>query len=421
VVLSVGDATATERERPDTARVRLDVDRARLDAATAHLDPPFAVLDLGAFDANAADLARRARGVPIRVASKSLRCRAAIDRALADPATRGIMAFTLPEALWLHSLGYEDLLVAYPTVDRAAIRALATDEAAVRNVTLMVDDPAHLDLIDAEVAATRRAGDVRLCLELDASLRLAGGRVHVGARRSPVHDAAHAQRLAAAIVARPGFVLDGLMAYEAQVAGVGDEPALARWKGPAIRAMQRLSVAELAGRRAEVVAAVRALVPDLRFVNGGGTGSLETTTAEDVVTEVTAGSGYLGPALFDDYRAFQPHPAALFALPVVRRPAPGVATLLGGGYLASGPGGADRLPRPYLPSGLKLTGTEGAGEVQTPVVGAAADGLRIGDRVWLRHVKAGELCERFDALHLVDGDRVVATVPTYRGEGSCFL
>jgi D-serine deaminase-like pyridoxal phosphate-dependent protein len=180
VVLSVGDATATDRAgadaapgggRPDADEARLHAERVRLDAATAHLDPPFAALDLDAFDANAADLARRARGVPIRIASKSLRCRAAIDRALVDPATRGIMAFTLPEALWLHGLGYEDLLVAYPTVDRAAIRALAADEAAVRNVTLMVDDPAHLDLIDAEVAAIRRAGDVRLCLELDASLR----------------------------------------------------------------------------------------------------------------------------------------------------------------------------------------------------------------------------------------------------------
>jgi D-serine deaminase-like pyridoxal phosphate-dependent protein len=398
-----------------------DAERRRLDAATADLDPPVAVLDLAAFDANAADLARRARGLPIRLASKSLRCRALLDRALADPATRGIMAFTLPEALWLHGLGYQDLLVAYPTVDRSALRALVGDESAVRNVTLVVDDLAHLDLIDAEVAACARAGDVRVCLELDASLRLAGGRVHIGARRSPVHGVAQARHLAAAIVARPGFLLHGLLAYEAQIAGVGDDPKLARWKGPAIRALQRRSAAELAERRATVVAAVRAIAPELRFVNGGGTGSLETTTAEDAVTEVAAGSGYLGPALFDDYRAFQPQPAALFALPVVRRPGPGVATLLGGGYLASGPGRTDRLPRPYLPPGLKLTGTEGAGEVQTPVVGRAADGLRVGDRVWLRHVKSGELCERFDALHLVDGDRVVEAVPTYRGEGRCLL
>jgi D-serine deaminase-like pyridoxal phosphate-dependent protein len=394
-------------------------ERQRLDGATAALDPPFALLDVAAFDANAADLARRARGVPIRIASKSLRVRWAIDRALADPSTAGIMAFTLPEALWLASLGYDDLLVAYPTVDRSALAALAADDAARAAITIMVDHTDHLDLVDA-VVAPRSRGDVRVCLDLDASLRLLDGRVHVGARRSPVHSPDQARQLAEAVVGRPGFHLDGLMAYEAQIAGVGDDPVLARWKGPAIRVMQRRSSHELAQRRAAVVAAVRDVAP-LRFVNGGGTGSLETTTAEEAVTEVTAGSGYFGPALFDDYQAFQPAPAALFALPVVRRPGPGVATLLGGGYLASGPGQADRLPRIHLPRGLRLTGTEGAGEVQTPVVGPAADRLRVGDRVWMRHVKSGELCERFDALHLLDADTVVETVPTYRGEGRCFL
>ena len=180
--------------------------------------------------------------------------------------------------------------------------------------------------------------------------------------------------------------------------------------------MQAASARELAARRAEVVAAVRAVAP-LRFVNGGGTGSVERTAAEPAVTEVAAGSGLFAPTLFDAYRAFTPRPAALFALPVVRRPSAGVATVLGGGYLASGAAGADRLPRPVLPAGLRLDRQEGAGEVQTPVPGEAAGPLRVGDRVWFRHAKAGELCERFDAVHLVRGAEVVDTVPTYRGEG----
>ena len=184
--------------------------------------------------------------------------------------------------------------------------------------------------------------------------------------------------------------------------------------------MQRASARELAARRAAVVAAVRDVAP-LRFVNGGGTGSLERTAAEDAVTEVAAGSGLFAPTLFDAYRAFRPRPAALFALPVVRRPGPRVATVLGGGYLASGVAGADRLPRPVLPAGLRLDGQEGAGEVQTPVLGEAADALRVGDRVWFRHAKAGELCERFNEVVLVSGREVVAIVPTYRGEGKAFL
>ncbi len=105
----------------------------------------------------------------------------------------------------------------------------------------------------------------------------------------------------------------------------------------------------------------------LRFVNGGGTGSLELTAAEPAVTEIAAGSGLYGPTLFDAYRAFRPEPAALFALPVVRKPSPGVVTVLGGGYLASGPADAARLPVPFLPTGLSLDKQEGAGEVQTPL------------------------------------------------------
>ena len=156
--------------------------------------------------------------------------------------------------------------------------------------------------------------------------------------------------------------------------------------------MQRGSARELAARRASVVQAVRAVAP-LRFVNGGGTGSVEATASEALVTEVAAGSGLFAPALFDTYRAFTPRPAAFFALPVVRRPSARVATVLGGGYPASGPAGRDRLPRPVA-RGLRLDRQEGAGEVQTPLRGPAAAGLRIGDRVWMRHAKAGELCER---------------------------
>jgi D-serine deaminase-like pyridoxal phosphate-dependent protein len=396
-----------------------EAERARLDTATAHLDPPLAVLDVTAFDHNARDLARRAAGLPIRVASKSLRCRWALDRALADPATRGVMCFTLPEAIWLAELGYDELLVAYPTADRRSLRALAAEAALASRITIMVDHTDQLDLID-DVAAPGAREEVRVCIDLDASLRLMDGRVHLGVRRSPVHEPGQARRLAEAVVGRPGFVLDGLMAYEAQIAGVGDQPTAQAWRGPAIRAMQRRSAAELAERRAAAVAAVRD-VAALRFVNGGGTGSIESTRDEAAVTEVTAGSGYYGPGLFDDYSGFRPTPAALFALPVVRRPTAGIVTLLGGGYLASGPGDAARLPRPYLPAGLELLASEGAGEVQSPVRGAAADRLAIGDRVWLRHAKAGELCERFDVLHLVDGEEVVDAVPTYRGEGRTFL
>jgi D-serine deaminase-like pyridoxal phosphate-dependent protein len=326
------------------------------------------------------------------------------------------MTFTLRETLWLHGHGFEDLLLGYPTTDRGALAELAALDAE-RPPILMVDSAEQLDLVDAAAPGRRRP--LRVCLEFDTSLELARGRARIGPKRSPLRTPEQARALARAVVERPGFELAGVMGYEGHVAGVGDSPPNPLI-GAGVRAMQRAAVAQVAERRAAVVAAVRevAAVP---LVNGGGSGSIDTTAAEPAVTEITAGSGLLAPALFDRYRAFSPRPAALFCLPVVRRPDRGIATLLGGGYVASGPAGRDRLPQPYLPPGLKLTALEGAGEVQTPLAGPGAATLRLGDRVYLRHAKAGELCERFDTMLLIEGERVVDEVPTYRGDGKAFL
>ncbi|MCX5408363.1 amino acid deaminase/aldolase [Streptomyces sp. NBC_00335] len=394
-------------------------DRARYDRATAHLDAPLALVDLDAFDANADDLVRRAGGKPVRVASKSVRCRALLERVLARPGFAGIMSYTLAESIWLARSGFEDVLLAYPSADRAGFAELAADPKLAAAVTVMVDDLAQLELVDR--ARDGGGQEIRVCLELDTALHLFGGRVRVGARRSPLREPAQLAELARAVSARPGFRVVGLMGYEGHVAGVGDALLGRPLRSRAIRLMQGAARKELAARRGEAVRAVRAVVPDLEFVNGGGTGSVQQTAAEDAVTEIAAGSGLYVPRLFDNYTSFSGRPAALFAQPVVRRPGVGVVTVLGGGYPASGAPGADRLPVPYLPEGLRYDAQEGAGEVQTPLLGSPADDLLIGDRVWFRHAKAGELCERFDTLHLVQGDRVTATAPTYRGEGRTFL
>jgi D-serine deaminase-like pyridoxal phosphate-dependent protein len=392
--------------------------RERLDRATAHLETPLAVVDLGAFDANAAALTARAGGKPIRVASKSVRCRELLTRVLARPGWHGVMAYTLPEAIWLVRSGVtDDVLVAYPTVDRAAIAELGANDQLAAAITLTADHPAHLDVVDRVSAPGTRA-PIRICLELDTSWR-PGGALHVGVRRSPVHSAGQAAALARRFAARRGFRLVAMMAYEAHIAGVGDAPTGQALRGRAIRLVQRRSYPELLERRAAAVAAVREHA-DLEFVNGGGTGSVAETAADPSVTEVAAGSGLYGPTLFDQYTNWRPTPAALFALSVVRRPAPRIATVLGGGWIASGPPGASRQPAPYLPAGLRLRADEGAGEVQTPLIGAAAATLRPGDRVWFRHAKAGELCEHVNEVHLVDGG-TAAPARTYRGEGFAFL
>ena len=387
---------------------------ARLDRATQGLPAPLAVVDLDALDANATDLVRRAAGTPIRVASKSVRVRHVLERVLDRGGFAGVMSFSLREALWLVSLGVDDVLMGYPTVDVGALDALAADPRAAAAVTLMIDDIAQVEL--AAHAAAAHGATLRLCLDVDASLRFRVGpvAVHLGARRSPVHTAADARALAGAIASRDGVDVVGVMFYEAQVAGLPDSSA-------GVRVVKRLSIADLASRRSAVVDAVQdAVGHKLELVNSGGSGSVASSASDPVVTEVTAGSGLFVPTLFDDYRSFTPRPAAYFGLDVVRIPGPGFATVYGGGYIASGPATPSRQPRPVWPAGLSLTKREGAGEVQTPLrLGSGAD-LRVGDRVWFRHAKAGEVMERFEAVHLVRGSVIEQTVPTYRGESHTF-
>ena len=404
-----------------------DVLHERYEAIFETVAPPFAFVDLDAMRANARVLIDQAGVLPIRVASKSVRSVALLRRIFElDPGFRGLLSFTVPEALWLARQGFEDIVVAYPSVDRAAIAEVArlgADDASKAPV-LMVDDRPHLDLIEGTIAGG--PAQVRVCLDIDVGWWPLGGRLaKIGPKRSPVRDPARAARMAQEIAARPGTGLAGLMAYEGHIAGVGDQIPGRPLRSAAIRRMQSASEREIRRRLPRIVAAVRAALAaagaELEFVNGGGTGSLARTAAAGAVTELTAGSGFYAPALFDNYRSLKLTPAAFFVLPVVRRPKSAISTVLGAGYVASGPAGADRLPEPYLPGGLRFDRQEGAGEVQTPLLGAATYRMRVGDRVYFRHAKAGEMCERFNSLYLVEGDRVVDEVPTYRGEGKAFL
>ena len=401
--------------------------KARYDSILATATPPFAFVDLDAMARNARRLLDQAAGLPIRVASKSVRCIAVLRRILElDPGFAGILAYTPSEALHLAGQGFDDLVVAYPSVDRGAIARVArlAAEAPERAPVLMVDDRPHLDLIEGAIGGG--PAQLRVCLDLDLGWWPLGGRMaRIGPKRSPVHDPSRAARMAEEIEERPGTRLAGLLAYEGQIAGVGDRIAGRPLRSAAIRTMQSASEREIADRLPRMVAAVRETLArhggELAFISGGGTGSLARTAAAGIVTELAAGSGFYAPTLFDHYRSLALEPAAFFCLPVVRRPVGGVATLLGGGYLASGAAGSARLPEPYLPGGLRFDREEGAGEVQTPVLGAAAYQLRVGDRVYLRHAKAGELCEHFNSLYLVEGDRIVDEASTYRGEGKAFL
>ncbi|MGP5218947.1 alanine racemase [Arthrobacter rhombi] len=386
---------------------------------------PLALLDLDKFHANAAAMSARAAGTKIRVASKSLRMRSALEAALADPGYSGVLAFTLPEALWLAANGIRDIVVAYPTADREALRQLLQSEAS-EHVTVMVDSAEHLEILrDVARSSTVPAGArFRVCLDIDASYAPARHRtgtlstkLKVGPARSPITTVEQAISMVHACE-HADVNLVGIMMYEGQVAGVSD--GAHTFRGLAVRALQALSKRDIAQWRAEVVAAVRELV-NLEFVNGGGTGSIESTTAEAAVTEVAAGSGFYGPELFQHYRSFRPAPALHLLFDVARRPAPDTVTVLGGGWIASGPPGKDRLPVPVWPEGLRYSPSEGPGEVQTPLTGPAAAGLKVGDPVFFRHAKAGEPLERLNSVLVYSNGEIIDEWSTYRGEGKAFL
>ncbi len=224
------------------------------------------------------------------------------------------------------------------------------------------------------------------------------------------------------IVRAGGADFVGLMAYEGHIAGVPDEHPGGRAMSAAIGALKRAAVPDTRKLRQATVDALRAAGHDLTVVNGGGSGSLTSTPADPSVTEVTAGSGFVMSHLFDRFDALKEmRPAIFFALEVCRAPDPGrIVTLQGGGYIASGAPGSDKLPIVHAPPGLDLLPMEGAGEVQTPVRIRSGPGPQVGDPVILRHAKAGELAERFASYLLVREGEVVAEEPTYRGMNWCF-
>lgn len=383
---------------------------------------PCAVVDLDALDRNARTLNAIAgdKGKALRLASKSVRCPRLLRHILDGGAgvVRGLMTYTATETAFLASQGFDDLLLAYPTVQGSDAEQLARLSAEGKLVSVVCDHEAQLDALD--VAARAASTTQRVIIELDVSFRPVGG-VQLGSLRSPLGDASAVVAFAERVRARKNLSVYGIMAYEGHIAGSTDRNPFTPLMNVPKRLVKLMSKDRVARVRAEAALALRAAGHEVRVVNGGGTGSLRWASAEDALTEVTAGSGYVDSQLFSYYRDLHLEPAAYFALQVVRKPAPGMVTCHGGGYVASGEAGVDRLPVPALPAGGALIGFEGAGEVQTPVVLAPGVDVAVGEPYFFRHAKAGELAEHVNAYLLVRGDKVVERAPTYRGLGHCFL
>ncbi|WP_442603412.1 amino acid deaminase/aldolase [Paenibacillus sp. KN14-4R] len=387
-------------------------------AAFAGLAKPFAYLDLDLLEQNRQQVLRLATTKKIRIASKSIRSVHVLHLLMdSDPAFIGLMTFTGEETIFLASQGFNDLLLGYPIWNPTLIESIAGLVDQGRAITLMVDSMAHVAHI--EQIARKFKVKMPVCIDLDLSSDF--WKLHFGVWRSPTRTVEAAVQLAEKIALSDNLVLDGIMGYEAQIAGLGDQNPATRMKNHVIRLLKQSSIAEFTKTRAELLHTLNQKGITPRFVNGGGSGSLLTTTLEDVVTEVTVGSAFYAPALFDYYQDIQFQPAAGYAIEIVRQPRTDTYTCLGGGYTASGACARDKLPKVHLPQGAELTKLEGAGEVQTPIVYQGPETLNLGDPIFMRHSKAGELCERFTQLHGYSQGEIKMVFPTYRGLGRCFL
>ncbi len=385
---------------------------------------PVMLVDLDAFDANVRRLSAVAaqHGKNLRVASKSVRVPELLKRivAVGGEHFRGMMCFSVPEAQLLAGEGFDDLLVAYPTVQKSDLEIARAVVGAGTTLTLMIDSPVHVTML---ADFWRDHGDgkqLRICIDQDMSWRPGG--MHIGVQRSPIRTLADFEALLDAIMRRPELRLAGVMGYEAQIAGLGDESPFAPLLNSAKKLIKARSVKDVAAKRRAVFELLLRRGVKIDFFNGGGTGSIRTTSSEDWVTEVTAGSGFLQSHLFDYYASNENQPAMCFALQVTRVPQEDRITCQSGGFIASGPSDADKAPVPFLPAGLKPEKTEGFGEVQTPLlVPPALRGvLGPGDPIFFRPAKAGEIAERFNEYLLIENGEVTGRARTYRGLGHCF-
>jgi D-serine deaminase-like pyridoxal phosphate-dependent protein len=378
---------------------------------------PALLLDVQALDDNCRRIAAKANGKKIRIATKSIRSVPVLNRIFqSNSVFQGLMCYSPHEAIFLTENGFDNILLGYPCWDSEALFQIARLNGNRKQIICMVDSLQHIDHLK-EIAG-RAKGMFYLCIDVDMSTMI--GSLHFGVRRSPLRTEEEVIRLVRKIKQSSGLKLLGLMGYEAQIAGVGDRMPSQHLKNRAVTFMKKQSLTKIVARRKSVVQALEREGQPVAFVNGGGTGSLDTTSKEEVVTELTAGSGFYSPLLFDYYQNFRFQPALFFALPVVRKPTSTIYTCLGGGYIASGPHGKDKVPQPVYPPGGKLLPFEGAGEVQTPIY-YEKETLEIGDAIIFRAAKAGEICERFNEIVCIADGRIVDRYPTYRGEGKCFL
>ncbi|MEG0259991.1 MAG: amino acid deaminase/aldolase [Lysinibacillus sp.] len=388
----------------------------RFDRIFENIERPFAWLDMDALDQNIHTVKQACGDKKIRIATKSIRSVEIlryIEQKLLQ--TVGFMTFTAAETLFLLEQDFDELLIGYPTMEKTAVRHILQYVKNGRQVTFMVDKVEHI----AFLAQLAEEMDVVVSVCIDVNMSNNFKVIYFGTKRSSLNSLAALTPILRFLVQQKYVQVIGAMGYEAQIAGVGNKPAN-HLKGKVIEQLQKRAAQQVTQFRRLAIAHIKAYFPDIRFVNGGGTGSMQYTAEQREVTEVTVGSAFYAPALFDLFSHLQLEKATGFALRVTRQPEENIVVCHGGGYIASGATGADRHPVFYEPQYFQFLNLEGAGEVQTPIR-VKDKVIGVGDTLYLRHAKAGELCERFQVLHAIRGEQYAGPYVTYRGDGQCFL
>lgn len=380
-----------------------------------HLEHPFAWLDLNALDFNIQYVNRACKTKPVRIATKSVRSVDAlkyIERNLDN--CSGFMTYTAAETLYLIENNLDHLLIGYPVMEKQSVKKLILKIKEGKDVTFMVDCEQHIQFLHQ--LAEEVDVSVQVCIDLNVSADYSI--LYFGTKRSPLTTIEKLQSFLQTLKKYPLIQVVGAMGYDAQIAGVTDhfDNSL---KSKFVQQLKKRSEQSVRSFRQHAVSLIKAQWP-LAFVNGGGSGSMTYSFAQRDVTEITVGSAFYAPALFDRYTSLKLQPAAGFACRVVRQFSDDTFVLHGGGYIASGSIGKDKQPVFLEKNRFSFSNLEGAGEVQSPIIDKEKH-LQVGDTVMLRHAKAGELCERFQTLHTFREGKYFGPYKTYRGDGQCFL
>lgn len=380
-----------------------------------HLEHPFAWLDLNALDFNIQYVNRACKTKPVRIATKSVRSVDAlkyIERNLDN--CSGFMTYTAAETLYLIENNFDHLLIGYPVMEKQSVKKLILKIKEGTDVTFMVDCEQHIQFLHQ--LAEEVDVSVPVCIDLNVSADYSI--LYFGTKRSPLTTIEKLQSFLQTLKKYPLIQVVGAMGYDAQIAGVTDhfDNSL---KSKFVQQLKKRSEQSVRSFRQHAVSLIKSQWP-LAFVNGGGSGSMTYSFAQRDVTEITVGSAFYAPALFNRYTSLKLQPAAGFACRVVRQFSDDTFVLQGGGYIASGSIGKDKQPVFLEKTRFSFSNLEGAGEVQSPIIDKEKS-LQVGDTVMLRHAKAGELCERFQTLHTFREGEYFGPYKTYRGDGQCFL